>query len=265
MVDITSPSNPIIKEIKSLYRKKGRWDKKLFIVEGVKMVKECIDNSYPLKYIIYSQDLFNIDGGKELFDSISSLQNLKCVPAKLFREISEMGTPQGILAIAKFRVNTMNDINKEDNPFLLLLDGVQDPGNMGTIIRTADAFGIDGVVITKGCVDVYNPKVVRATMGSIFRVPIYHEEDGIKLIKEFKKNKIKTYSTSLKGEKYIQNVDFKEGGLLIIGNESKGVSETLESIADDLIKIPMAGGAESLNVAVASSIIMYEVMRQRIQ
>lgn len=265
MITITSSSNPTIKEIKSLYKRRERWDNKLFIVEGIKMVEELIHNGYPMKYIVYSDKLFSLRGGKELFDDIEHLDNVINVPDKLFESLSDVETPQGILAVVPFKNNSIEDILAGSKPFIILLDRVQDPGNLGTIIRTADAFGIDGIIALEGCVDVYNPKVVRATMGSIFRVPIYYYSDGIDIINKLKDKGARIYSTSLDGKKFIQDVDFKEFSVLIIGNESKGVSETLEELSDNLIKIPMIGRAESLNAAVASSIIMYEALRQRLQ
>ena len=265
MINITSSSNPTIKEIKSLYRKKERWEKHLFLVEGDKIVEECIDINYPITYIIYSDILFNINGGQNLLNKIKAYPRLIHVPDKLYMEISDTENPQGILAVAKFNINPIEHIKIKDNIFLLLLDEVQDPGNMGTIIRTADAFGIDGIITTIGCVDVYNPKVVRSTMGSIFRVPIFHGKDGIEIVEKLKDENIKIYSTSLEGSQCIQDTDFNESCMLIIGNESNGVSESLCFKADKLIKIPMIGEAESLNAAVASSIIMYEAMRQKIQ
>ncbi len=265
MMDITSPSNPIIKEIKSLYRKKGRWTKHLFLAEGIKVVEECIDNNCPIAHIVYSDELFNMGGGQALFDKIKSYDRLVRIPHKLYREISDMESPQGVLAVIGFEVSTIEDLDIQNSPFFLLLDEVQDPGNMGTIIRTADAFGIDGIIVTEGCVDIYNPKVVRSTMGSILRTPIFHEPERMGVIEKLKREGVKIYSTSLEGSQYIQDTNFKESCVLIIGNESKGVSKSLYSLADNLIKIPMLGKAESLNAAVASSIIMYEAMRQRIQ
>ncbi len=264
MLTITSSSNPTIKMIKSLYKKKDRWSKKLFIVEGVKVVNECINSGYPIEFIVYSEQLFNVVNGKELFDKMRTLPNVINVPDRLFNEISDVETPQGVLAVVPFNINNLEDIDENKKPFILLLDRVQDPGNVGTIIRTADAFGIDGIVVTEGCVDVYNPKVVRATMGSILRVPIYHYADGEEIVSELREKGAVVYSTSLEGKEFIQDVDFKQFSLLIIGNESKGVSSSLERYADKLIKIPMVGKAESLNAAVASSIIMYEVLRQRL-
>jgi TrmH family RNA methyltransferase len=263
MIEITSSKNPLIKEIKSLYRKKDRMKNKSFIIEGIKIVEEAIDNNYSIKNIIYTDQLFKIKDGEDFYQKIKSLENIVYVPDNIFKEISDTENPQGILGIAMYEYNSVEEISKIETPFLLFLDGIQDPGNMGTIIRTADAFNIDGVIITEGCVDPYNPKVVRATMGSIFRLPLYYTPKAMEDLMELKKENIKIYSTSLDGSIPIYDADFKEGFILSIGNESKGVSEETFSLSDKLIKIPMPGMAESLNAGVAASIIMYEAMKQR--
>lgn len=264
MIEITSSRNPLIKEIKSLYRKKERWNSKTFIIEGIKIIEEAIENNYPLKNIIVSDQLLDNAEGQQIFKRIKDDENLVKVSESIFKEISDTENPQGILGVARFGLRDIDEIENYDNPFLLLLDQVQDPGNMGTIIRTGDGFNIDGIIITEGCVDPYNPKVVRSTMGSIFRVPLYKVPNGINALHSIKERGIRGYSTSLEGSIPIYNVDFKEGFVLIIGNESKGVDKRLSTGADTLIKIPMPGKAESLNAAVASSIIMYEAMKQRI-
>ncbi len=264
MITITSSSNPVIKEIKSLHKKKMRWINRLYMAEGIKMAEEIVNNGYEAKYLVFAESLLDLQGGKELFERIKHMKNLINVPEKLFKEISDVETPQGIMAVLPFREISLEDITERQNPFIILLDRVQDPGNLGTIIRTADAFGVDGIIISEGSVDVYNPKVVRATMGSLFRMNIYHADNTVKTIKKLKDKGIRVYSTSLKGESFIHQVDFTVPTLLIIGNESKGVSDELLDMADMLVKIPMTGGAESLNAAVASSVIMYEVLRQRL-
>lgn len=263
MIEITSIKNPIIKEIKSLYRKKKRIESKTFIIEGIKIIEEAIDNDYEIKNIVYTDKLFETRGGSDFFEKIKELEKLVYVSENVFKEISDIENPQGILAVGKFEYNELVNIEFQDSPFLLLLDELQDPGNMGTIIRTADAFNIDGILITEGCVDPYNPKVVRATMGSIFRVPIYYISNAVEELKELRNKGIKVYSTALENSTSIFNVNYKEGALLVIGNESRGVSQDIYSISDGLIRIPMPGQAESLNAGVAASIIMYEAMKQR--
>lgn len=263
MLEISSRNNPLIKEIKSLYRKKDRMRSKSFIIEGIKIIEEALFHGYPLRHIVYTDKLLSIGEGKEFFQRIKNLNNLVYVPENIFKEISDTENPQGILAVAELNYKTMEELELDKEPSLLFLDSLQDPGNMGTIIRSADAFNIDGVIITPGSVDPYNPKVVRATMGSIFRTPLYYSSDNIKDLKEMQSKGIILYSTSLNNSIPIKEADFKEGFVLIIGNESKGVGEEFFSLSNQLIKIPMPGGAESLNAGVAASIIMYEVMKQR--
>lgn len=263
MIEITSVKNPLIKEIKSLHRKKNRTKRQSFIVEGIKIIEEAIDNHCSIKNIIYTDQLLNTKDGESFFQRIKTLDNLVYVPDNVFKEISDTENPQGILGVVGFQYDNINEVLKKKTPSLLLLDEVQDPGNLGTIIRTADAFNIDGIIFTEGCVDPYNPKVVRATMGSIFRVPLYYILNKSQELEELRHKGIKIYSTSLEGSIPVYEADFKEGFILTIGNESSGVSDEVFSLSDKLIKIPMPGKAESLNAGVAASIIMYEVMKQR--
>ena len=263
MIEITSMKNPMIKEIKSLYRKKERMRSKSFIIEGIKIIEEAIDHSYPIKNIIYTDKLMNTKGGPEFFQTIKDRGKLIYVGENIFKEISDTENPQGVLAIARFQFEDLDKLIEKENPALIFLDRLQDPGNMGTIIRTADAFSFDGIIITDGCVDPYNPKVVRATMGSIFRLPIYYIEDSLRGLNILKDHGIKVYSTSLEESLPIYEVDYNNGFILVIGNESTGVSDEIYSLSDKLIRIPMPGKAESLNAGVAASIVMYEAMKQR--
>lgn len=263
MIQITSMKNPMIKEIKSLYRKKERMKSKSFIIEGIKIIEEAIDHSYPIKNIIYTDKLMDTKGGPEFYQTIRDREELIYVGDNIFKEISDTENPQGVLAIAKFQFEDLDKLKDKENPALIFLDRLQDPGNMGTIIRTADAFNFDGLIITDGSVDPYNPKVVRATMGSIFRLPIYYIEDSLRGLNKLKENRLRIISTSLEGSLPIYDIDYSGGFVLVIGNESTGVSDEIFSLSDRLIRIPMPGKAESLNAGVAASIIMYEGMKQR--
>ncbi len=262
MIQINSTKNPLIKQIKSLYRKKERRDKGLFIVEGIKIIEEIIDKGYPFRNIVYTDSLLKNSDGREMFSKIDNIKNLIHVPENVFKEISDTESPQGILAVVNIEINKIDDLNINQTKILLYLDRVQDPGNMGTIIRTADAFDVDGIIISEGCVDPYNPKVARATMGSIFRVPLYFVDNGIFEIKKLKSKGINIYSSSLIASVDIDKVDFKKNAVVVIGNESSGVSSEIYDLSDKLIKIPMLGDSESLNAGVAASIIMYEAMTQ---
>ncbi len=261
---ITSSSNPVIKNIKSLYKKKARWNQKRFIIEGVKSVEELLKEGNLIDYIVYSDKLLIVNEGVDLLDKIDEKDiELVHVSDNLFKEITNVENPQGVMAIVKFNLVSFEDILKNKD-FLIYLDEVADPGNMGTIIRTADAFGASGIIISEGSVDVYNPKVVRASMGSIFHVPLCYVDDEKEAFEAFKREKITILATALKSDKFIHEVELGENTVLIIGNEARGVSEASIDNADELVKIYMSGEAESLNAAIAASIVMYEVAINRI-
>lgn len=170
---ISSFQNQMIKEVKSLYRKNERWKRELYVLEGIKVIDESIDSNENIKYVLYSEHLFSVDGGKEILEKLSK-RGIKIfnITDKLMRYISDMESPQGIIGVNSFNLKTLNYLMDKENKLLVILDEIQDPGNLGTIIRTCDAFGCSGVILTEGCVDVYNPKVIRSTMGSIFHIPI---------------------------------------------------------------------------------------------
>ena len=198
-----------------------------------------------------------------LFDTLKEYDTEKfIVPDKLFSEISDTENPQGILAVLKIETHSIDEIKLRNN-FILVLDSIQDPGNLGTIIRTADAAGVDGVVLSRGCVDLYNPKVLRATMGSIYHVPVYYNEDINNTVKVLKQNGSTVYAAHLDGINNYFDMDMKRKIVIIIGNEANGISEEVVRIADHLVKIPIIGSSESLNAAIAASLIMYEAVRQR--
>lgn len=259
---LTSSSNRLIKDIKSLHKKKDRWNKKEFFIEGVRSIEQCIKSGSKIKKIFYSSELLNEDGDKLLRNLSSDDYEIYEVTKSIFKEISDTDNPQGMLAVVSFNEYKLEDILKSDN-FFIVLDRVQDPGNLGTIIRTADAFGANGVIVTSGCVDVYNPKTIRSTMGSIFQIPIVHISDITDAISLLKRRGIITVSSSLDTDKYLFDIDFKVDLALVIGNEANGISREVIEMSDELVKIPMTGSAESLNAAIASGVIMYEVLRQR--
>lgn len=243
---LESSQNKIIKEINSLKQKKYRDRKGMFIVEGERLVSEAD----PL-YILIREDY----KGK-----MSTNCPVYTASAPLFDKISDTVTPQGILGVCRIPDTDISDIPKD--PFLVILDRVSDPGNMGTIIRTADAAGADGVVLSKGCADPYSLKTVRSTMGSVFHLPIYRDTD----IGEFIKNTdIKTFAAHLKGKKSCFDTDMTGGIGILIGNEANGLSDEISALADEPVKIPMPGKAESMNAAVAAAIMIYEAVRQRLE
>lgn len=249
---ITSKDNEIIKNIKKLKEKKYRLDS--YIVEGIKMVKEAISENQEIALIAIRED-FKID-----FDT----KNIKTVTIsnKIFNDISDVKTPQGILAVIKKNQN--NQIETNSN-YILALDSLQDPGNMGTIIRTADSANINQIIINKTTVDPYSPKVIRSTMGAIYRTNIIEVEDLKATLKEMQSNGFQIITTDLKATQSIYDINYNNKTVVVIGNEANGVSQEILQIADKKVIIPMLGKTESLNASIAASIMIYEYVRQKIQ
>lgn len=259
---IKSSSNKFIKEIKGLDKKKNRNNKNLYFIEGIRIVEDAIESNESIEYILYSDKLFQTKDGENLFNIINNKFTYYQIDHKLFKEISDTENPQGIIAVVKMKNHKLEDIHKE-NSLIIFLDKLQDPGNMGTIIRSADALGASGIIVSKGSVDIYNPKVVRSTMGSLFHIPIVQISDSIETIQKLKNTGVRILATTLGKAKYCYDIDLTENILVIIGNEGNGISKELFNISDENIIIPMDGDSESLNVSMASSIIMYEVLRQK--
>lgn len=249
---ITSKDNEIIKNIKKLKEKKYRLD--TYIVEGIKMVKEAINENQEIALIAIRED-FKID-----FDT----KNIKTVTIsnKIFNDISDVKTPQGILAVIKKNQNNQIETNSD---YILALDSLQDPGNMGTIIRTADSANINQIIINKTTVDPYSPKVIRSTMGAIYRTNIIEVEDLKATLKEMKSKGFQIITTDLKATQSIYDINYNNKTVVVIGNEANGVSQEILQTADKKVIIPMLGKTESLNASIAASIMIYEYVRQKIQ
>lgn len=263
---IESASNKSFKWLKSLAKKKNRWKELVFTIEGVRSVEQVLESDHQIECIVHSDSIEKTERGAVLLERI---QDLDCraihLEDKLFRELSETEEPQWIMAVVKFGFKTVVESLKSKGNFFVLLDRVQDPGNMGTIIRTGEAFGANGIIVTDGCVDVYNSKTVRSTMGAILDVPIIHCESVEEAIGILRKNGIKVVSSSLDTDKMLYDIDLKEDLALVVGNEGSGISPKVVELSDEIAKIPMVGSAESLNAGVASGVFMYEVLRQRIE
>lgn len=262
MMLITSASNEHIKDIKKLIKSsKERHEKGIFVVEGIRMFKEI-----PVDRLV---DIYVSETGLEKYGKDISAYSIEpnIVSDKVFNSLSDTNTPQGILALVKMQKYTLQDIceNKSGKtPFLLIMERLQDPGNMGTIIRTSEGAGVTGIIISSDSVDIYNPKTIRSTMGSVFRMPIYVSSDLKNDITVVKDSDITIYAAHLNGNDFYTN-SYCQGVGFLIGNEGNGLSEEISSTADKLIRIPMCGKVESLNAATSAAIISYEVLRQRIK
>ena len=259
---ITSKDNEIVKNIKKLKEKKYRDQTGQYIIEGIKLVKEAIEEKANIQKIVLCEDCEN-DGTieKALMYEIAKYDCIY-VSKKVFETITDVNTPQGILAIIKRKALDEQEISyKED--LIVVLDGIQDPGNLGTILRTVDSVGLSQIVLSEKTADPYNPKVVRSTMGAIFRLNIIQSNNIIEDLKKIKKNRFKLLATSLENSESIYNIDLNRKAI-IIGNEANGVSKEVFDIVDEKTKIPMLGKTESLNAAVATGVILYEYVRRKV-
>lgn len=259
---ITSKDNEIVKNIKKLKEKKYRDQTGQYIIEGIKLVKEAIEEKANIQKIVLCEDCEN-DGTieKALMYEIAKYDCIY-VSKKVFETITDVNTPQGILAIIKRKALDEQEISyKED--LIVVLDGIQDPGNLGTILRTVDSVGLSQIVLSEKTADPYNPKVVRSTMGAIFRLNIIQSNNIIEDLKKIKKNRFKLLATSLENSESIYNIDLNKKAI-IIGNEANGVSKEVFDIVDEKTKIPMLGKTESLNAAVATGVILYEYVRRKV-
>jgi TrmH family RNA methyltransferase len=257
---ITSKDNENIKSIKKLKERKYRDLNNEYIIEGIKILKEAIQEKAVIKKIVICEECLanNIIDEKLLYE----IAKYDClyVSKKIFEGLTDVSKPQGILAVVE--KNNKKDINYNED-IIVALDGLQDPGNLGTILRTLDSANLSQVVVSKDTVDAYNPKVVRSTMGAIFRVNIVEAENLKETLKEMKRHKYKVMCTDLTASKNIYEVDYNKK-ILVIGNEANGISKELLDMADEKIIIPMLGKTESLNASVATSIIVYEYVRRKI-
>jgi len=259
---IKSRDNNLLKHIRKLKAKKYREEFGEYIIEGLRLVEEAFFANAPLKYCLYSE---NLKGERAL--SLLNHMNERGVPLytveeNLLKDACETQNPQGIAAVVEKKEMKYKNMPKHWD-FIVMVDRIQDPGNLGTIIRTAHASGADALYMSEGTVDPYSPKVLRSTMGSIFHLPVIQCDDMVSYIEKVKSEGFKVYASSLEGSTEYYNLDYNQKTALIIGNEANGASQEILECADSLIKIPMPGGAESLNAAVAGGILMFEIVRQR--
>ncbi len=266
MVLVTSSQNPEVKQYTALLRKKYRDRTGLIPLEGVRLIEEALKQQVEFTSVLYSEELLKRLQGRELLQTISIKQpEVRTInTAKgLLKETADTENPQGILAVVKKPEYHLNQVTESKNPFILVLSGVQDPGNLGSMIRTASAAHVSGVIVTRGTVDIYNPKTLRGTMGAIFQIPVVSIKDVESVINYLRDCDIKIMVTDLEGKISCFQTDFTAPTAVVFGSEAFGVSEELKIAADQSIKIPILGPVESLNVSVSAGVIVYEGIRQR--
>ncbi len=269
---ITSLKNTKIRQVIALQKKRERDKTGLFMVEGPKIIDE-IPESWTVKKFFIQQSFYEKEENQSWLSrrihSLTPTPFYSIVEDSVFEKMSDTETPQGILAVVEQKQYDLNILDKvfdvSESPFWLLIEEVQDPGNLGTLIRTADAAGACGVILSKGTVDLYSPKVIRSTMGSIFHLPILTRADLFQAIQRLQKQGIKVLAAHLEGTCSPYEINLEQGIGILVGNEGNGLTEKVVKMANYRIKLPMLGKAESLNAAVAGSILLYEVVRQRME
>ena len=253
---ITSTANQQVKNLVQLKKKaKARREQGVFLVEGLKMFLEAPEDQVEQIYVSPSF--------LEKHEETVRGRKYEILGENVFEHVSDTQTPQGILCVVRQPVYSMEDLGGSGKPCVLVLEGIQDPGNLGTMFRSGEGAGITGIIMDKATVDIFNPKTIRSTMGSIYRVPFIQTENLREAVLDLKETGTRVYAAHLMGTCSYDEGDYTSGCAFLIGNEGNGLTEETAALADVPVRIPMEGRLESLNAAVAASILMYEANRQR--
>ncbi len=260
---ITSLSNPKIKEAFDIKNKRDRYREKAFIIEGPHLVEMALASGSPIKKAFFTGSFSVKKEGQRLLREISKKTfEVIEVTDRILNKLTDTETPQGILAIASYTYRNLREIRFRSVPLIVVINGVQEPGNLGTIIRTSDAAGADAVIILRGTCDPFMQKTIRATAGSIFNIPVIHAETDV-LLKWLTSEKIPLIVTDVDAKVSLFNANLKNAVAFVFGNEAHGVSNQVKRNADSILKVPIIGKAESLNVAASAAVCLYEAVRQR--
>ena len=253
---ITSSSNSQVKNVINLLKKSGERKRRgLFVIEGIRMFTE-IPKDRIVK--VYASESF-----AHANETILKGFDYELVSDRVYEQMSDTKTPQGIMALVEMLSYTLDDIIRGETPVIAMLENIQDPGNLGTIIRSAEGAGATGLIMSADTVDIYNPKTIRSTMGALFRMPFIYVDDMVDTARQLREKNICLVAAHLKGENNYYSENLSVPMALMIGNEGNGLTDRLTNEADLLVKIPMEGGLESLNAAVSTAVILYEAYRQR--
>ncbi len=267
---ITSVANNKIKRVVTLQEKsRARTKENVFVAEGIKMFEEAPVEKMQELYIeekLY-RELLEKPAGDKIEACRQSGVFVETVSEEVFLRMSDTQSPQGILCVMERLSHTCEEMiadaqrrQKEEGraPLFLVLEDIQDPGNLGTMIRTAEGAGADGIIMSRGTVDIYNPKTIRSTMGSLYRMPFGYVQELSEVIEKLKGAGVTVYAAHLKGEKYYHQMDYSGGAAFLIGNEGNGLKKETADLADSYLKIPMEGKLESLNASIAAALLMYQ-------
>lgn len=258
---ITSAQNPKIKRLLQLQQKSSERRKAgLFVVEGIREVERCLEKGYEIDTIFYlNKDLS--ENVSEIIEKNKGIKLFEVSPA-IYEKIAYRGSTEGVIAEVKPKDKTLNDLKLSENPLVVVLESVEKPGNLGAILRSADAAGADALIVCDPLTDLYNPNLIRNSTGAIFSVPCVActSEECIKFLKE---NNIQILTAQLQDSELYYDTDMKGGTAIVMGTEATGLTDIWRKAADAHIRIPMLGITDSLNVSVSAAILLYEAVRQR--
>jgi RNA methyltransferase, TrmH family len=254
---IQSRENSLLKQVRKLKEKRYRTESNQFLIEGFRFLDEAVKSSFEVPYVFVNENNLDKWNASGLGEHIRKDTKVYLIKDAVFKTIAGTESPQGVIAVVCNKKSKL----KEGDGFYVLVDRIQDPGNMGTIIRTAHAAGALGLLYTKGTVDIYNEKTLRSSMGSIFHLPVI-EDESINITRELKTRGFKLIVSSLDTKESFYDIDLKGNSIICVGNEGNGISDEVLELCDEKVRIPMPGGAESLNAAVAASIMIFEAVRQ---
>jgi TrmH family RNA methyltransferase len=261
IISITSASNSLLKRMRLIQSRSGREKEGSFLIEGLKLFDEAVKHGVDIEDVVITESLLDSGFAEGQFKDV--LDKVVVVEDKLMSGLATTETPQGLVASARFKRWATADLFAGTAPLVVVADRVQDPGNLGTMMRTALAFGATGLILTKGSVDAFNPKVVRSAAGALFALPFAENqsiEDAVSLCRE---RGLSILALSADGTSVLNEIDLKKPSALLLGNEANGLDEAVERDADKMVAIPMAEKSESLNVAIANAVVLYEASRQR--
>lgn len=262
MTLITSRQNPKIKLIRLLGQRKQRQEQGVFVAEGIRHVGEAIESQAEIEFLIYSPELLTSDYAYSLLTQLELISTpiYKTTP-DVFSYVADKENPQGILAVIKQKLTSINTLNAENFSWGVAIFSPQDPGNLGTILRTLDSAGADGLIILDNSTDIFHPTAVRASMGTLFWKPVIYTT-----FQEFKAwqniHQFHLYGTSAHGQEDYSSIKFERPAILMLGSEREGLNEEQIALCDSLIRLPMRGHATSLNLSIAAGIMLYEMGKQ---
>lgn len=260
MTKITSLQNEQVKEVVRLRERRERDKTDCFLIEGYRELLRALEGGRKIEKLFVCPEFFLGSNEKSLIAKANA-PVLECTK-EVFSKISYRDRPDGLLAISPQMHRSLKDLQLKNSPFLLIAESIEKPGNLGTILRSADAAGVDAVIVCDPTTDIHNPNVVRSSVGTLFTLPVL-EATGEETLNFLKQNKIAIVSATPHAEKEFTEVDFTVPLAIVVGTEQYGLSENWMKQADIAVRIPMLGKADSLNVASATTLLLYEVIRQR--